>query len=135
MSETKWDNLSNLKKHVLLWSWYDQGKIDPFTLSTAYPDWIKKLRALDTDNFEKIQSLTTWFDFHCENCDAEDCFGCTFEHLRTMLGMPSVKSDKETTQFICGNCGEKWNLVSPKSDIDTCPECGITVYSDKKRCA
>ena len=47
--------------------------------------------------------------------------------------LPSIKSDKETTQFTCGVCGEKWNLVSPKSDIDTCPECGITVYSDSLR--
>ena len=42
-------------------------------------------------------------------------------------------SDKEPTQFTCGSCGDKWNLISPQSDTDTCPRCGTTVYSDKLR--
>ena len=90
---TEWDKLSDQKKHVLLWSWFDQGKIDPFALKTAYPDWIKKLRALGTSNYEKLNSLNVWFDFHCERCDAEDCFGCTLDHLGKMIGRPSAKSD------------------------------------------
>ena len=58
--------------------------------------------------------------------------------LRKQKWLESLTQDSqqlrtESTQFTCGNCGEKWNLVSPKSDTDTCPECGITVYSKELR--
>ncbi len=61
----------------------------------------------------------------------DDSLGSYEKHLYGII--ESILSDKETTQFTCGSCGEKWNLISPKSDSDTCPGCGITVYSDIKR--
>ena len=32
----------------------------------------------------------------------------------------------QTTQFTC-ECGAKWNLISPESDTDRCPDCGMIV--------
>ena len=71
-----------------------------------------------------------------DNCPHPDlaCIECHGYELCYLTDEDeSIDSDTETTQFTCGVCGEKWNLISPKSDIDNCPECGITVYSDKKR--
>jgi len=65
----------------------------------------------------------TWL---CESCWEEGTISDL--HCREPI---TIKSDKESTQFTCGVCGEKWNLVSPQSDSDTCPRCGVTVYSDK----
>ena len=91
----------------------------------------------------------------CDYCDSTDgqwmgskkalwncnkCGGVTSYFRITELGkavleelLPSVDSDKESTQFNCGACGDKWNLISPQGDTDTCPRCGMTVYSDKQR--
>lgn len=58
-----------------------------------------------------------------------------FEYLlkENLVSIESQQLGTESTQFTCGHCGEKWNLVSPKSDTDTCPECGMTVYSKELR--
>ncbi len=48
-------------------------------------------------------------------------------------GEDATIDSEESTEFTCHVCGEKWNLISPKSDTDTCPECGITVYSKELR--
>lgn len=42
----------------------------------------------------------------------------------------SSEDTKIDTQFTC-ECGAKWNLISPLSDTDTCPDCGILVVSKR----
>jgi len=37
--------------------------------------------------YQKIEALQNWFEYHCTRCDADDCFGCTFNHQRGLIGM------------------------------------------------
>ena len=45
-------------------------------------------------NQECLNNLNEWFDFHCKNCDAEDCFGCTIDHLAKLIGKPCAKGER-----------------------------------------
>jgi len=55
--KSEWDKLSDAQKHEYLWRTWDKGEVDPFSLNTCYPDFMKKLRTLSTSNHEKLEAI------------------------------------------------------------------------------
>lgn len=41
---------------------------------------------------QKLEAGRNYFEFHCEKCDAEDCHGCSYGHIRGLLGMEEAKA-------------------------------------------
>ena len=56
--------------------------------------WLTDIKAEGDKNQEYLNNLNEWFDFHCKNCDAEDCFGCTIDHLAKLIGKPCAKGER-----------------------------------------
>lgn len=74
------------------------------------------------------------------NKDLLECKKCGASANRSQVkrGMgpcfSTIVSDSERTDFVCGKCGEGWNLLShPDQDIDLCPGCGNKVSRGKHK--
>jgi len=44
---------------------------------------------------QKLEAVRDYFEDHCIKCDAEDCFGCSFDHIKRRAGIPSKFAQKE----------------------------------------
>ena len=49
------------------------------------------------ENQQKLDAVRDYFEDHCIKCDAEDCFGCSFDHIKRLAGIPSKFAQKEET--------------------------------------
>jgi len=47
------------------------------------------------DDNLKLEAVRDYFEDHCIKCDAEDCFGCSFDHIKRRAGIPSKFAQKE----------------------------------------
>ena len=54
---------------------------------------LSKIKAVGDKIQSRLNDAIEYFEHHCKMCDAEDCFGCSYAHIKGLLGMP-IKSDK-----------------------------------------
>ena len=95
---------------------------------------LDKIRKLCTLGKDAVLDINTRDMFTIIETTADLLEDVINAHFEIYHGQPENISPEDTiidTQFSC-ECGAKWNRISPPSNTDTCPDCGILVVSKEE---
>lgn len=80
------------KARALIEIFEDAKRWGKYTLNgrNITPEIIERIEELE----QELEAAKNYFEDHCGKCDVEDCLGCSYDHIKGLLGL---QTSTETT--------------------------------------